>query len=479
MKTGRWARLIGAACAAVLGRGALADTLVPPGPVIDTWTINGSPYIVQGDIQVIDLTIDPGVQVRVDGPFTIEVVGRISAIGSEGLPVLFTAHAAANPWRGLVFNDTPPGSVMEHCIVERSNNSGLRITSTSPQGAPPAVRRCTIRDNTSPLSGGGIRAHITAGEPLKLEHCTVAGNTANPNNAGGDYAGGGLYLTGSAVLLGSLFSDNKCYGSCPSLCNNSARGSALYCDGAGTLIATACEFKRGLVHSTVSFPGGAISRGAIYVKGPTVTLANSVVSCNTATGSVPSGSGVWVESGEVAIVNCTISGNSDEAVVCEGGSVAVRNSILFFNNGGGSQYSGPVDICYSDVQSELVPGCNNVSVGPGFSPSACGAFQICLPSVSGCIDAGDPDPQLNDGCLPPGRGTARNDMGAFGGPGNCAWTNPCYADCNWDCARNLSDFGCFQTKFATGDPYADCNGDGVRNLADFGCFQTKFALGCP
>ncbi|MCC6659260.1 MAG: hypothetical protein IT437_00065 [Phycisphaerales bacterium] len=55
----------------------------------------------------------------------------------------------------------------------------------------------------------------------------------------------------------------------------------------------------------------------------------------------------------------------------------------------------------------------------------------------------------------------------------------CYPDCNGDGARNLSDFGCFQTKFALGDPYADCNGDGARNLADFGCFTTKFALGCP
>jgi hypothetical protein len=55
----------------------------------------------------------------------------------------------------------------------------------------------------------------------------------------------------------------------------------------------------------------------------------------------------------------------------------------------------------------------------------------------------------------------------------------CYPDCNGDGALNLSDFGCFQTAFALGQPYADCNGDGVRNLSDFGCFQTQFALGCP
>ncbi|MCC6660285.1 MAG: hypothetical protein IT437_05310 [Phycisphaerales bacterium] len=56
---------------------------------------------------------------------------------------------------------------------------------------------------------------------------------------------------------------------------------------------------------------------------------------------------------------------------------------------------------------------------------------------------------------------------------------PCYPDCNGDSVLNLSDFGCFTTKFALGDPYADCNGDTVLNLSDFGCFTTKFALGCP
>jgi hypothetical protein len=56
---------------------------------------------------------------------------------------------------------------------------------------------------------------------------------------------------------------------------------------------------------------------------------------------------------------------------------------------------------------------------------------------------------------------------------------PCYPDCNADGSLNLSDFGCFQTRFALADPYADCNTDGVLNLSDFGCFQTKFALGCP
>jgi hypothetical protein len=43
----------------------------------------------------------------------------------------------------------------------------------------------------------------------------------------------------------------------------------------------------------------------------------------------------------------------------------------------------------------------------------------------------------------------------------------------------VADFGCFQTRFAFGDPYADCNASGSLSVADFGCFQTKFVGGCP
>jgi hypothetical protein len=73
----------------------------------------------------------------------------------------------------------------------------------------------------------------------------------------------------------------------------------------------------------------------------------------------------------------------------------------------------------------------------------------------------------------------RDAPGNTGGDASDADVAMCYADCNADGSINLSDFGCFQTRYAFGDPQADCNADGVLNLADFGCFQTRFALGCP
>ncbi len=55
----------------------------------------------------------------------------------------------------------------------------------------------------------------------------------------------------------------------------------------------------------------------------------------------------------------------------------------------------------------------------------------------------------------------------------------CYPDCNADLTLTIADFGCFQTKFVSGDPYADCNAVGGLTIADFACFQTKFVAGCP
>ncbi len=59
------------------------------------------------------------------------------------------------------------------------------------------------------------------------------------------------------------------------------------------------------------------------------------------------------------------------------------------------------------------------------------------------------------------------------------WVGGCYADCNGDGRLTIADFGCFQTRFVSGDAWADCTGDGNRTIADFGCFQTTFVAGCP
>jgi len=62
---------------------------------------------------------------------------------------------------------------------------------------------------------------------------------------------------------------------------------------------------------------------------------------------------------------------------------------------------------------------------------------------------------------------------------------PCYANCDGSTippVLNVSDFICFQTKYAAGDPYANCDNSTIPpilNVSDFICFQTKYSAGCP
>jgi len=70
------------------------------------------------------------------------------------------------------------------------------------------------------------------------------------------------------------------------------------------------------------------------------------------------------------------------------------------------------------------------------------------------------------------------------GLANCGTSVPCYANCDGSSIPpilNVSDFICFQTKYAAGDPYANCDGSTVPpvlNVSDFICYQTKYAAGC-
>jgi len=74
------------------------------------------------------------------------------------------------------------------------------------------------------------------------------------------------------------------------------------------------------------------------------------------------------------------------------------------------------------------------------------------------------------------RGVALSPEGAV--------TPPCYANCDGSSIApilNVSDFICFQTKYAAGDSYANCDNSTVPpilNVSDFICFQSKYAAGC-
>lgn len=172
-----------------------------------TWTLAQSPYIITGTVTVqgVDgadgittLTIEPGVELRFNAGKYLYVgdasgnPGALQAIGNESQPIVFTSNETS-PWYGINFRNTAsdPNCVMEHCVIEKSGQSNIRIDSASP-----AIRHCSIRESND----NGI--HINIGTP-EIRNTAI---TLNNNY--------GIYCTTSAskpVLAGNTFTANGSY----------------------------------------------------------------------------------------------------------------------------------------------------------------------------------------------------------------------------------------------------------------------------
>jgi hypothetical protein len=232
--------------------------------------------------------------------------------------------------------------------------------------------------NGNPAStGGGIQ---TQQGTAVMDGTTIAGNLAWAHYGYNVYAdlgaGGGISITsGELYLANCAIAGNNAYS------RYSTRGSGLYVNGASTW----------------------------------VNLWNCIVAGNGTSFAGARGSGVWVHAGTVGVTNCTIASNIEYGAIRYGGTLAIHNSIVYFN-GLTPEISGTATVNYSCVGGGHA-GVGNFSLEPFFTAPT----DFVLLPYSPCIDAGDPSPAFNDTCLPPSQGSVTNDLGAYGGPLACSW----------------------------------------------------------
>jgi hypothetical protein len=449
-----------------------------------TWTREDSPYCVTNDVYVSgSLRIREGVEVRFEGNHVFEVAGRLRAEGTAETPIQFHPADPAVGWQGLLFRDAVPGSYFVHTIIEGSKNSGVRITNT-----PPAFTNCWIINNITEGQGGGINADIRTGAEFMLRGCVISNNVAKSygggmqlnlantrlvlaecsfvQNAGGMYGGGFIAWAESASLRVSscaiisnvvtgverdggyggigvvyLRESNPNFvldlNDCRIVGNtarsiHSAHERWAYAAGIG-VTGGASHLRNCWVagNSARDVTYGILRGGGVYVGTPAkAIMENCVVVYNQVEGRTRGGAGVdGYGAVSVQMSHCTFFGNGSEngavSLYNPGGTTTITNSILWGGTGSGAVFSGSnFAVGYSCVQGGWL-GISNITVNPGLCLD-----NYSLLSLSPCVDAGHPGLQFRDSlissddCSPYARGTSRNDMGAYGGPGVCYWTQP-------------------------------------------------------
>ncbi len=362
-----------------------------------------------------------------DGNWDIDFRGKAITVRSEAGPNRTTIDCTGHEGhRGFYFHrgerqsSVLRGFTIIGAIVpgsEISLESGSWSSSpTNPVGggiycefSSPSIIDCVIKQCSTEL-GGGIGA--VGGAPAiidcTIEQCQAGG--LGPAESGGYGAGIGLIRGSDAKIVHCTINRNFGY--------YNSYGAGVYCRQSGALLAN-CD---------ISFNNaqGNNNGGGIYCGGSStnVVLERCIISNNTA----EAGGGIFASSpAYVRVTNCTIADNSGGGIHSAGSNIAIRNSIVWYNDGEAVVLNNPASsspVLYSNIQG-YYPGQGNIDTNPLFASAAGNDYH--LRSVLGryyngqwvtdqdnspCIDAGDPQDPVGSEPFPNGN---RINMGAYGG----------------------------------------------------------------
>ena len=359
-----------------------------------------------------------------DGNWDIDFRGKAITVRSEAGPSRTTIDCSGHEGhRGFYFHrGERQSSVLRGFTIIGAVVPGSEISldsggwSSSPahpvgggiycESSSPSIINCVIKQCSTEL-GGGIGA--VGGAPdiidCTIENCNAGGLGAA--ESGGYGAGIGLIRGSDAKIVNCTINRNVGY--------YNSYGAGVYCRQSGAL----------LVNCDISFnrARGNINGGGIYCGGSStnVVLEQCIISNNTA----EAGGGIFASSpAYVRVTNCTIADNSREGIRSDGSNIAIRNSIVWYNDGAAVVLNNPASsspVLYSNIQG-YYPGQGNIDANPLFVSASGNDYHLRSGFNSGqitdwsnhspCIDAGDPQDNVDSEPFPNGN---RINMGAYGG----------------------------------------------------------------
>ena len=367
---------------------------------------------------------------------TIQTAINVAAEGmrilvSEGTYIEYIHFLGKN----IILTSTNPNNtdIVANTII-KGDGSGVIVSFTGTEN-----ENCIISGFTIKYGNRGINGNHT--------HATIENNIISDNHISvySNYAyGAGIYQC-DGIIRNNIINNNSVYAWASLFVEAGAAGGGLYeCCG----IIEKNIISNNSANSHIQGGHGVPdhyrgSGGGFYnCKG---ILRNNIIHNNTA-GDYGGGSFDGIIYNNIIYGNSSTA-NSDEYEGRCGGLYAsgvVYNNVIYdnysnyeigglysestcFNNiiwnnyaPQSPQYSGSSPK-YCCIQNWSGSSNGNISIDPLFIDPENGDFH--LQNNSPCIDAGDPNPEYNDGVLPPGKGTVRGDMGAYGGPENWRWTS--------------------------------------------------------
>lgn len=168
----------------------LSQTNFQGGIYADTkWTKDKSPYIITGDIVVFPgktLTIEPGVYVKFDGNYFIEIRGSLKAIGSENDTINFMSNKN-NPqmsdWNGILININAEQSVtINYCKFVNATHS-INFESSEWEGDI-IIKNSIFKNNNYAMDGWAFNSvNIDSCIFINNMYAIYGGQWKNVNNS--------------------------------------------------------------------------------------------------------------------------------------------------------------------------------------------------------------------------------------------------------------------------------------------------------
>ncbi len=309
-----------------------------------SWTKANSPYVVKGDVYVdslVTLTIESGVEVRLDSMKHIMIYGTLNALGTEGDSILISALDTTKRWSRLFFKDASTGSLSycrieyagESAIYEKHYNTGLLVIEhntiinnhTEDKGGgiysvgSSTINGNSITENFAERDGGGICSYDSS----KITNNIITGNSAD--------AGGGIEGGGSPIISGNVITGNSAiwgggihsYWGSPIITGNTITGNSAEDGGGIRNYGRPLAITGNIVTGNYAYYGAGISNHH----------GSSTISKNTITGnSAHYGGGIY-DCGSSTIIENTIAENSASwgGSICGGCSYTGDSPTIKYN----------------------------------------------------------------------------------------------------------------------------------------------------